>query len=223
MRTASIDDLYLHVTLSSLRARRGRWIWTVRSIDRARDTSRTAVWIHDLTTGTQRLTADGYGAILAPEDDRVAFLRSVDGKPQIFIHELGTAEARQLTHVPGGVASIVQWMPRLGLLALCIQGPPGESGAPRRIRYLPYKLDGLGIVEGERSVPCQIDPDTGRSTAALDETNADVVEAQWRPDGTAMAYVTKCQGPQRHRMELWVKESELPPRRLAPIWCPSLA
>ena len=215
MRPASIDDLYLHVRLSSLKSRQGRWTWTAKSIDRTSDAGKSAVWTYEPATGTQRLTADGFGAIISPDGDKVAFLRSTDGKPQIFIHDVGTAEARQLTHFPEGVSSIEQWMPKLGLLALCIQGSSGESGSPRRIRHLPYKLDGLGIVEGERSALYKIHPDTGQTAPLLDEADVDIVEAQWAPDGTAIAYVTKCRGPQRHCMELWVRENDLPPRRLA--------
>lgn len=215
MKAPSIDDLYLHVSLSSLVSAGRRWAWTATTVDREDDANPSSVWIHDRDRGTRRLSADGHGPVWSHDGEQLAFVRSIDGAPQIFVHRIGDDEPRQVTHLASGITSIEHWDARSNRFLVRIRLPADRpSKEPRRVSYLPYKRDGSGVIAGETVQLHAVDGHTGEAWRLVRE-DGDVIEAKASPDGAVVAFVKRRTGTQRHRMDIWLQRGNDVPRQLA--------
>lgn len=213
MKKPTVDDLHLHIVLSSLTAAAKGWAWVTKSINRDKDASESAVWVYRPESGLQRVTADGYGPAWSADGSELAFLRSIDG-PQIFIQRPESEDATQVSHLASGVSSIEQWdSPRSRFLVRVVVQPDAPDDSPRRINYLPYKQDGLGVVQGQSIQLHCVDAESGEA-ARIDCGEGDVLEAKWSPDGGTVAYIQRRAGAQRHRMDLWIKRDGEPARQV---------
>ena len=214
MKTPSVDDLYLHVALSSLTAGWSGWAWVAKSIDKDRDSTRSAVWAYSEPGGLRRVTAEGYGPAWPRVGEDIAFLRTIDGAPQVFVQHPDAGQAEQVSHVPEGVSSIEHWdKERSRMLVRVTQEDGDDPDAPKRIAHLPYKLDGSGIVSDQRIELHEVCTVSGTSQR-LNTGEGDVVEAKWSPDGKTVALIKRRTGRQRHRMDLWLLEGKRPARQV---------
>lgn len=207
MKTPSVDDLHLHVTLSSLTAGWNGWAWAATSIDRDRDTTRSAIWIFTERGGLRRVTADGYGPAWAHVGDDIAFLRAVDGAPQVFVQAPEADQADQVSHVPAGVSSIEHWDKDRSRMLVRVTEDSEDPEAPIRVAHLPYKLDRSGRVVAQK-IELHCVRTTSGALERIDTGEGDVVEAKWSPDGKTVALVKRRTGRQRHRMDLWLVEGK---------------
>ncbi|MBK8977536.1 MAG: S9 family peptidase [Planctomycetes bacterium] len=90
-----------------------RLLYTVRRYELAQNRGESQVFELDLATGQHRqLTTVGsnFEARWSPRGDRIAFLSTRDGAPQIHVLALDGGEARRITGVTGGVANLA-WSP----------------------------------------------------------------------------------------------------------------
>jgi len=75
-----------------------------------------SIWIVSTQTGSvPRRIARGFMPIWSPKGDRLAFYSGASGKIQLWVHRLESADAVQITHVPGGIdpdpaTRIVGWV-----------------------------------------------------------------------------------------------------------------
>ena len=68
----------------------------------------TNVWLTPVHGGSPRaITSDGNSSspAWAPDASRIAFVRVVNGVPQIFSYTVGSGATTQLTHLAGGASS----------------------------------------------------------------------------------------------------------------------
>lgn len=213
MASPSVDDLYLHVPLSSLVAAARRWAWVASPANRDKDEAGSEIWAFDQGSGVRQITDDGYGPLLSDDGLRIAFLRSVDGAPQVFVHDDVDGAIHQVTHGVSGIASLEQWdTGRHRLLARIRDKPGGNRDEPLAIRHLPYKQDGMGVLEGTVQLHC-IDMRLGR-TEPLVRGDGDVLEACWSPDGRVLAHIRRRGGRQQHWMDLWIQQGDEPARQV---------
>lgn len=206
MTVPNLHDVYRLQTLASLEAGAGGWLFELSTPDEEADVDHTSVWWLDRKRRLKRLTAEAenaFGARWSPDGDQVAFVRSVEGKAQAFVLPLNGGEARQLSRIEDGVVSIEQWLENRLLLVAHRGAKPDKK--PYVVDHLPYKMDGLGPKVGQSNCLYEVDAETGQATAIV-EQGGDIVEARWSPDGETVAYVQKWDGPQRHRMDLWLKQ-----------------
>lgn len=137
--------------------------FVVTTIDEEADGYRSRLWLvptdgsrapRPLTTGAKADTAPRW----APDGQRIAFLSTRDGQPQLFMIALAGGEARQLTARAEG-AGEPAWSPdgRRLAFAATVTVEAGRDGAevagePLRIERLHYKSDGRGFIHGKRAL-----------------------------------------------------------------------
>jgi dipeptidyl aminopeptidase/acylaminoacyl peptidase len=136
----------------------------------------------------------------SPDGTRLAFLRrepEEDASPQLAVMAADGGEARVVTDLALGVAE-AEWSPdgrRLAVVAnewvdtLAELDADERRRRPRRITRLPYRMDGEGYVADNRANLHLVDPDTCERTRLTDGDHHDGSLA-WRPDGTAVAFVS---------------------------------
>ena len=143
----------------------GRRIAYVRSVgDIMTDGVRKSIWLIDTASGSQSPLLDGPGSRprWSPDGGRVAFVApDPAGKPQLFVHWLGTGRSARITGLPDAPSDIV-WSPdgrRLAFtmfvpddgekLGTGVAKPDGAKWAEplKIITKVQYRADGEGLLK----------------------------------------------------------------------------
>ncbi|MFQ5471682.1 MAG: alpha/beta fold hydrolase [Dehalococcoidia bacterium] len=150
----------------------------------------------------------------SPDGKHLAFVSSRGDKNQIFVAPLDGGDPRQITKAKHGVSQPA-WSPdgqqiaysaRVGRYKREEDKTPVERAAPRVIRDLRYKLDGIGFFDERRLKIFVVDVQSGQSKQI---TRGDYFDDQpaWSPSGRSIAFVSDRQ-PKRHerqwRTDVWV-------------------
>ena len=217
-RAFSVDDLYLHQKVMAVSASAACAVFSVRSVDRERDTYVTRLWTLDgdrlrqLTHGQSTDRAPQ----LSPSGKVLAFVSNRSGSPQIHLMELAGGEARQLGSFEMGVTAIA-WCPdeRFLLATAAVRVDPdlrrsGARAAPKERRSsaevawrLPFKTDGIGYQLAREIHLFKVDVATGAAQQLTDGL-FDVYGFQVSPNGDAVAYSRSRAGRFAHRTDLWL-------------------
>lgn len=185
-------------------------IYTRRRVDPVADRWASELWIMDADGGRHRFLTRGGGASWSPDGDRIAFIRGVDGKPQIFTCWMDASGAEsQITHTSTRIKSMA-WSPdgsRIAFLgevplepALPISLPSRPSGAdwtadPMVTDDLNYRIDRQGLKTGhdhlfvtpsEGGTPRQIT--SGEWDATLRFSGVGSGRFDWTPDGESIVF-----------------------------------
>jgi dipeptidyl aminopeptidase/acylaminoacyl peptidase len=132
----------------------------------------------------------------SPDGTRIA---SVRGDPsqgsQVWMLDASGGEARQLTRLPPGEVRAIQWSPDGGSLAVVFFEPPADrpSGvaAPARIvDHLPYRLEGIGFLEGAAAKLHLIDAASGAHRLLYTSTPLDDLAFDFAPDSMELVVST---------------------------------
>ena len=89
-----------------------------------------------------------------------------------------------------------------------------SSDDPYRVSEIPYKQDGMGVDVEHVANLGWLNIDDG-TIESIDAQGLEVLEARWSSLGDRLAFVTRSRGPQRHRMQLWIKAGDDRPYRAA--------
>ncbi|MFL6585290.1 MAG: S9 family peptidase [Luteimonas sp.] len=217
MAKAAINDLYLHEILGTPSAGAAGFVFLHTQADRDDDASRNALWHCSVDGEVRRLTDPALGAnapFLHPHAARVAFSRIDDGVPALWMLPLDGGEPHRLCTPGDGLVAITDWDVDRGVLLVCAERRTRADDAPAIVESLPYKLDGLGLVVGNRVRLAEIDETSGACTWCIDH-GGDVREAKWSPDRTMMAWLQDEDGLQRQRTQLWLRCADGTVRQLA--------
>ena len=183
------------------------WLFTLATTDAANDTSVTSVWQCDREGRVRQLTPDGQGPAWAGQA-QVAFLRSVGEELQVFLLPLDGGEARQVSSIEGGIASVEDCRDGELLVRRKLRlGPDPADCAPVQVDCLPYKTDGEGLTCLERIELGVVSMESGNYRPLLDG-EGDVLEGRWSPDRAQVAYLQRRTGRQRHPMDLWLRAGD---------------
>lgn len=214
------DDLYLIKTVSDPQVSPdGRTVaYVVSWPDRENDETYSAVYVApiDGSEPARRFTqgTKDHTPRWSPDGNYLAFVSGRGDKNQVFLAPLSGGEARQLTNARWGVSQPA-WSPDGARIAYSARvgdftepkerkGP--EKHAPRVIRSLRYKLDGVGFFDERRMHIFITDAETGNE---MQVTSGDYFDDHpaWSPDGKAIAFVSDRER-QRHdrqwRTDVWV-------------------
>ncbi|SHG98859.1 Dipeptidyl aminopeptidase/acylaminoacyl peptidase [Jatrophihabitans endophyticus] len=144
----------------------------------------------------------------SPDGATIAFLRTsgtgtgAQGKPQLHLLPAAGGDARTVTELVGGAGEPV-WSPDSRRVAFAARvladgrygqddDVPAEKEAPRRITGLQYRTDDVGFVLDRRHHLFVVDvtADEPRAEQLTDGDQDDTAPA-WRPDGAALAFVSR--------------------------------
>lgn len=217
MSTAAIDDLYLHEILGTPSAGDAGFVFLHTQANRDDDANRTALWHCDLQGQVRRLTDPLLGAstpFVHPTASRVAFSRVDNGAPALWMLPLNGGEPQMLCTPGDGVVAIHDWNVERDVLLVSAERRTREDDAPAVVESLPYKLDGLGLIVGNRVRLAEIDAQSGACSWCVDE-GGDVRDAKWSPDRTMLAWLQDEDGLQRQRTQLWLRDANGALRQLA--------
>ena len=203
-RNVRPKDLYLlHTVADPQVSPDGKQVaYIVTRSDREADETRMSVYIASLDgrTGKARRFTQGnkdHSPRWSPDGRHLAFVSDRGEKNQLFVAPLDGGEARQLTKAKFGISSPawspdgrrVAYMARTGEYKETKERNPLEKSAPRVIRDLRYKLDGIGFFDQRRTHIFAVDVETGESEQITDGDWFDDQPA-WSPNGKQIAFVS---------------------------------
>ncbi len=178
-----------------------RVAYIISQPDKESDETRIGIWVAPID-GSARARRFTFGKRdhsprWSPDGRYLAFVSNRGEESQLFVAPLDGGEARQLTKAPFG-ASQPAWSPdgrriayvaRVGDYKKAKERDAIEKNAPRVIRDLRYKLDGIGFFDSRRPHVFVVDVETGESKQL---TGGDYEHAQpaWSPDGRWLAFVS---------------------------------
>ena len=181
-------------------------VYERRSMDIHTDRTRVNLWTVDLSTGEHAPLVSGesqfYAPVWSPDGSRLAYISTLEGKPQLYVLYLGSGRTARLTDLDEGPSRPV-WSPdgthlvftsfvpskKKPLFSL----PPKPKGAkwagPAKVIDSPvYKADGAGFLrEGNRQI--MILPADGGTPRALTEGDIRLQGAiRFSPDGETLYF-----------------------------------
>lgn len=221
------DDLYLHTKVTEIDCAPDGSVaaCTFRSVDRASDRYRSAIWSvpMDGAPATQLTTGSGDTDNMprwSTDGATLAFVSNRTGSFQIHTLPRSGGEASQAGDFDGGVSDFA-WFPdgKSMLVASGVavdpdlrgtrpSGPPVQKAASPEIAWkLPYKSDGVGYLLGREVRLFRLDLATGEQTALTDGA-FDVLGFDVSADGRHIVYSRTRAGRFAHCTELWTCDAQ---------------
>jgi dipeptidyl aminopeptidase/acylaminoacyl peptidase len=217
------DDLYrLRVVGDPQLSADGKHVaYVVGRHDKDADEVRSQIWVASVDGATaprQFSTGDHDNSPRWSPDGRALLFvgRRGDGNGggQLLLAPLDGGEPRALTSAPHGVSqpawspdgSAITYIARVGPAPAGKDAPVTERRAPRVIRNLSWRFDGIGVLDERRPHVFVLDVAGGDSRQL---TSGDYAHESptWSPDGSRIAFVSD-RRRQRHdevlRSDLWV-------------------
>ncbi|MEV6867211.1 S9 family peptidase [Streptosporangium subroseum] len=157
--------------------------YVVTTADRESDENRSEIWLAAPGAEPRRLTGGPHDSSprWSPDGHSLAFLRPVDGKPQIHLLPMDGGEPRVLTGAPLGAGAAV-WSPDGARIAYGAPHGDLDPHAPVVADRLEYKADGTGLLRGLTTHLFVVDVATGE-TGQVTSGDFHAGEPSWSPDG----------------------------------------
>ena len=200
-----------------------RVVLTAKTIDADKNRYLSHLWLYNVQSAERRQFTFGEVADTSPrwspDGARLAFLRTVDKRTQIWTIPVDGGEARRLTELPEGSISQIAWSPDGRRLAFAFRPMPeertqkarkdrDESGAstpPRVVTRMLYRLDGAGFLD-ERQHIWVCDAQTGEARPITEGDHEDNAPA-WDPQGDRIAFLSNRSDQPEHRpyeIDIWL-------------------
>jgi dipeptidyl aminopeptidase/acylaminoacyl peptidase len=187
-------------------------VFTRRWINKLEDRWESSLWIMDADGSRQRFLIDGSSPRWSPDGTRMAYIATVDGKPQIFVRwmdaEGAASQVTRLLEAPGNL----RWSPDGRWLSFSMNAPYDNTWkidmpaapqgarwtpAPRRVTELHYRQDRAGfnqpmythlfVVPAEGGTPRQLTDGEFNVGARFDQLGGGV-GYDWTPDSRSLVF-----------------------------------
>lgn len=189
------------------------------SFDIMTDKAQPSIWLVDPDTGAQRPLVSGPGAHFSPrwspDGKRLAYVSTVEGRPQLFVRWMDSGVTARLTGLPQAPGSIA-WSPDGKLIAFSMFIPSEAEtlGAPMEkpegaqwaeplqiIGKVNYRADGAGYLKPGFNHIFLVSADGGSPRQLTFGAFDDDGPLSWTPDSRAILFSGK-RGPERDREPL---------------------
>ncbi|GLX02418.1 S9 family peptidase [Microtetraspora sp. NBRC 16547] len=162
--------------------------YTVTTADRESDENRSEIWLAAPGDGPRRLTGGPRDSSprWSPDGRSLAYLRPVDGKPQLHLLPMDGGEPRVLTAASLGAGAAV-WSPDGRSIAYSAPCGDLDPHAPVVADRLEYKADGTGLLRGLTVHVFVVEVETGE-TRQVTSGDFHAGEPSWSPDGRRLAF-----------------------------------
>ncbi|MGV9385432.1 S9 family peptidase [Nonomuraea sp. NPDC003707] len=189
----ALDDLYRLAIPSDPQVRPdgGAVAYTLTTAVRDSDENRSEIWLAAPGAEPRRLAA-GSAARWSPDGRTLAFLRPVDGRPQIHLMPMDGGEPAPVTSAKLGAGAPV-WSPDGSRIAFAAPVGTGEDGgmpdlnAPVVTGRLDHKADGARLLRGLTRHLFVTDL-AGGETVQVTQGDFHAGEPSWSPDGLRLAF-----------------------------------
>jgi dipeptidyl aminopeptidase/acylaminoacyl peptidase len=217
------DDLYSLKTISDPQlSPDGRLVaYVLSQPDRESDETRFSIWLAatDGRTPARRFTQGkkDHSPRWSPDGKSLAFISDRGEKNQLFVAPMDGGEARQLTQAKWGVGQPA-WSPdgdriaysaRTGDYTEQKERKGSERNAPRVLRDLRYKLDGIGFFDERRLHIFVVDVESGEETQLTDGDYYDD-QPSWSPNGRTIVFTSdreRERNQRQWRTDVWTVAS----------------
>ncbi|MGZ5498206.1 MAG: TolB family protein, partial [Candidatus Aminicenantales bacterium] len=161
----------------------------VTSVDWARNTFTSDVWLADVESGKCFAVTKGpdmnMGPAWSPDGKALTFLSTRRGKPQLFVFRPGLGEAEPLIEAPGGVQKYA-WSPDGKTIAFLTPETPDKD----QVKARESGFDASEIDATRPRSQMQIFDIAGKTTKPLVSGDFHIMGFSWSPDGSKLALVT---------------------------------
>ncbi len=161
----------------------------VTSVDWARNTFTSDVWLADVESGNIFPVTKGpdmnMGPAWSPDSRAVTFLSTRRGKPQLFVFRPGLGEAEPLIEAPGGVQKYA-WSPDGKAIAFLTP----ETPDPERAKARESGFDAFEIDATRPRSQMQLFDVAAKTIKTLVAGDFHIMGFSWSPDGSKLALVT---------------------------------
>ena len=168
-------------------------------IDVEEDHYHRTIWVGNESGVTQFTSGPGDSMpTWSPDGSSLAFLRTVDDKPQVAVIPTDGGEAEVVSAFELGVKSLA-WSPDGSMIAVTATDWTDEwsdldederSRRPRRIATAPYRFDGRDWIHDRKNHVYLVDPSGSEDVRCLTPGDWDESDPVWHPDGTAITFLS---------------------------------
>ena len=181
-----------------------RIAFVVSRVDVDADRNERQVWMWDGEAARPHTSGPGdQKPVWSPDGAHLAFLRVVDGKPQLAVMRADGGEATVLTAFSHGVWGF-EWSPNSRLIACTARQWREELSdeerlrRPRRITEIPYRFDFEGWRSDWHEAVWVVDASGAGEPRRLTGDDRKETSPTWHPSGESIAYLgDRSTGPVR--------------------------